>query len=87
MLVGCTTFVCTILTLAPFPVQMVVLDEASMSVEPDVLMAVLNHLGELELLVLTGGNRQFGPVVPSESSGRNPLGNMLAVAPLQRVQE
>ncbi|KAF2160652.1 hypothetical protein M409DRAFT_59898 [Zasmidium cellare ATCC 36951] len=51
------------------------------------LMLVLNRIGALQLLVLAGDSRQLGPLVPSDQSGRDPLGKLLSTSILQRLAD
>lgn len=68
-----------------FLADVVILDEAGMATEADVLMALHLRLGSTKLLLLAGDPKQLRPVVKSASAERNILGNLLETSPLERL--
>lgn len=74
LVVACTSYVCFAkLHGLILKANVVFLDEASMSIEPDALRSTIQFMPHLKLVVFTGDNRQLGPVVPSHTSERIPL--------------
>ncbi|KAK4506271.1 hypothetical protein PRZ48_000001 [Zasmidium cellare] len=84
LLVAGTSFVLTTLKTTMSPAQVVIIDEAGMATEADVLMVLSGQMGAIELMVLAGDKQPLGPVVPSDTTHQNPLGGLLAISPLQR---
>jgi len=61
-----------------------IFDEAGQITEPDLLMALTGQ-SALLLTLLAGDTKQLSAVIPSLHSKRNPLGNLLAISPLERL--
>lgn len=87
LMLSATTFVAAEIRSRQFPASIAILDEAAMATDADLLMAILRHLGVLDLVLLAGDPRQLEPVMKSTSQHRNALGNVVGTSVLHRLLE
>lgn len=84
--VSSTAFMSTDLKDLKYQASVVVFDNAAEATEADLYMTLTNQPNTMTLLI-SGDDRQPGPVLQSHTANANPYANLLATSPLTRFKE